>query len=69
MDDLEQLRGSGRLLVRSADRIADAVERLIERGVLDARSEAADALLDYNSSMNEPHRAAFRLPPRDSDFS
>jgi predicted RNA methylase len=28
--------------------------------VIDARSEAADALLDYNSAANQPHREQFR---------
>jgi hypothetical protein len=35
------------LLERSADRLAHEVKRLVERGVIDARSPAGDALLDY----------------------
>ena len=30
-----------------ADRLADEVEALVRRGILDARSPAGDALLDY----------------------
>lgn len=30
-----------------ADKLAHAVAKLVERRVIDARSEAADALLDY----------------------
>lgn len=35
--------------IKAADTLAVAVSRLIDRGVLDSRSEAADALLDYAS--------------------
>lgn len=33
--------------VRAADRLAFAVNRLVRRGVINSRSEAADRLLDY----------------------
>lgn len=33
--------------IRAADQLAIAVNRLVENGVLDARSEVADALLSY----------------------
>lgn len=54
--------------MRAADRLADAVELMIERGLIDARSPAADALLDYNSADNQPHRDVFRLAPREHEI-
>lgn len=36
-------------VVRAADKLAMAVNRLVKRGVLDSRSEAADDLLNYAS--------------------
>jgi signal transduction histidine kinase len=36
-------------LRRSADRMADAIERLVLLGRIDSRSEAADAALDYRN--------------------
>lgn len=35
--------------VRAADKLARAVNKLVKRGVIDARSDAADRLLDYCS--------------------
>ena len=35
--------------VKAADRLAYEVNRLVRRGVIDARSAAADSLLDYAS--------------------
>lgn len=37
-------------LTHGADRLAGEVLKLVDRGVLDARSAAADALLDYAST-------------------
>ncbi len=34
-------------IVRAADKLADAVNKLVKAGVIGERSEAADALLDY----------------------
>lgn len=34
--------------LRAAERLAHEVQRLVERGVIGSRSEAADALLDYH---------------------
>jgi chromosome segregation ATPase len=39
---------------RSADNLADEVAALVTRGVLDARSGAADALLDYRNPPRTP---------------
>lgn len=41
--------GRARLTVRDADRVADEVAVLVRRHVIDSRSPAADALLDYRS--------------------
>jgi hypothetical protein len=35
--------------IMAADKLAAAVSKLVRRGILDARSEAADKLLDYAS--------------------
>ena len=41
---------------RAADHLADEVAKLVERKVIDARSPAADALLDYRDPpFGDPH--------------
>lgn len=54
--------GSARLLLRAADRMAAAVDHMVEVGLINARCEAADALLDYDNL--DDHRASFGIEPR-----
>lgn len=68
LSDTDQLRGSGRLLLAGADRLAAEVQRLVERGVISSRSEAADALLDYDHDGNDAHRQFFGFGPREGRF-
>jgi hypothetical protein len=60
------LRGSARLLLVAADRLAAELAALIASGRLDARSPAADALLDYDHPDNDSHRRQLGLGPRPS---
>lgn len=53
--------GSARLIVRAADRMARGVDHHVKVGLLNARSEPADALLDYADL--DSHRAVLGLPP------
>lgn len=53
--------GSARLIIRAADRIARGVDEHVKVGLLNARSEPADALLDYADL--DSHRAVLGLPP------
>lgn len=49
---------------RAADALAVEVEKLIERKVIDSRSPAADALLDYrDGKIQGPHLAPAAPPP------
>jgi len=50
---------------RCADALADEVAVLVKRGVIDSRSPAADALLDYRNPPSSPRadRLAALLPP------
>lgn len=50
---LDSLR-SAYLRLKDADHLADEVQRLVERRVIDARSPAADALLDFRNPPNRP---------------
>lgn len=49
-----RLAGDAPLLRRDADRLADEVAVLVRDGRLDARSPAADALLDYREPPYSP---------------
>ncbi len=44
---MEESKSVSIFIVRAADKLADAVNKLVKAGVLSARSEAADALLEY----------------------
>lgn len=57
----QELIGSARLIIRAADRMARGVQHYVDVGLLNARSEPADALLDYQDL--DDHRADFGLPP------
>ncbi len=46
-DDLQREVFRLRIALRNADAMARAVDKLVERGALDARSLVADARLDY----------------------
>lgn len=59
--EIDVLLGSARLLVKAADRLASHVARLVRAGRVSSRSEAGDALLDYDSL--DDHRASLGLPP------
>jgi hypothetical protein len=52
--EVESLRAAAQI---GADRLADAVCRLVDNGTLDARSRAGDALLDYASPGGQPDDA------------
>lgn len=61
--EIQRYESEVRLLVRASDRLAAAVAHRIELGHLDARSEAGDALLDWDSL--DDHRAAVGIEPRE----
>jgi hypothetical protein len=46
---MEELEPISPFVIMAADKLAVAVNKLIGRGILDSRSEAADRLLDYAS--------------------
>jgi hypothetical protein len=50
----------------AADKLADEVAVLVRRGIIDSRSAAADALLDYREPPSSPR--ADRLVERDATF-
>ncbi len=47
---MEESKPVSIFIVRAADKLADAVNKLVKAGVLGERSGAADALLDYASA-------------------
>lgn len=61
-------RGSVGVLLHGADRLAAEVAWLVQRGELDARSRAGDALLDYANELNDGHRETLGLEPLNGDL-